>query len=1026
MSGQGNMTSSNYIVNIVELQNTVTSATGLNAVDQLTFDLNNIQKMVSYAEKRIFTNIISKYDTTPIQVTDDINLSNVNLYQNGAVFSGSGTSGSGGTVNVSSGGTSIVLLSTNSAFSTAIAFNVASRTVFSFDGLGRALYYDASGFGNRFWISSATLVADQFRFGGVAAGASVGKYLESIDTSGNAIWSYVSSLTAGGQASVTISSGGVFIRTGSDAGRVDSNRNWYLGAPALSNNADLQSGSNDFTVIGGQLRYQGGGIPAAGALLYVKDSYGTVGLSSFSSGPSSFIVGDQIQSGSLSVRTDKNAELITFTRGFNELARFTSTGFLGLSNSSPQATLDVGGSAIVRSTLSIRLGAAPEYIFKSINGAGLGEWVEPTRLFHSTLDEVAINTSTNRITGKLQGTPIFYFSSSIARLGVQNSYNLDVSGTVLADRFASSRSNAPIQFFFGSNGSQALYLDPTSGNMGLGTSTPNVKLNVIGSGLFTGNLTVSSNVTINSNATINGNLLVSAVAAGTLNGNGAGITNIQTYNVGFGSNQLNVFQAQTRSDINDLRVSQSTLSTVVFSTINSFNLNGGLSFFSTLSSYINQASNNLSASIGPGAGAVVSTYSTAVGLSQQAQFSTLSSYIITNTVQFSTLSSAILTTSLEDRAYASTIAYSTASLLVTKGISSILSTGFSVTGDVILSNAAQVWLSSGSAIGLGYKLGQDLSGVIDASGLIFSRGLRGLQSPFGFGVGSSTTTQLIAGGYSPGSGWRLNVVGDVDISGRIFRNGGLYTLDGALDPYWTRSGSNVFYNDGGVGIGVINPTYPLDVAGRIRCFGVDVIQGPGPTASTAQGQYVSPWVYQQSNIYYPLGGVGIGTGLSSVTYGVFLDVSGESRFKNAPTYMSSLGVNVPYGSTLSATAEIFGSLHASTLSIDNTGNFGGRVTARDFLSLSDQRYKRDIEIISEPFPILQSIRGVRFRWIDSMTKDIGLLAQEVRELVPEAVSGDLESGYTVAYDKLVPVLVEAVKSLQTRVANLERRFKNTV
>jgi hypothetical protein len=374
MSGQGNMTSSNYIVNIVELQNTVTSATGLNAVDQLTFDLNNIQKMVSFAEKRIFTNIISKYDTTPIQVTDDINLSNVNLYQNGAVFSGSGTSGSGGTVNVSSGGTSIVLLSTTSAFSTAIAFNVGSRQVFSFDGLGRALYFDASGFGNRFWISSATLVADQFRFGGVAAGASVGKYLESIDTSGNAIWSYVSSLTAGGQASVTISSGGIFIRTGSDAGRVDSNRNWYLGAPALSNNADLQSGSNDFTVIGGQLRYQGGGIPAAGALLYVKDSYGTVGLSSFSSGPSSFIVGDQIQSGSLSVRTDKNAELITFTRGFNELARFTSTGFLGLSNSSPQATLDVGGSAIIRSSLSIRLGAAPEYIFKSINGAGFGEW----------------------------------------------------------------------------------------------------------------------------------------------------------------------------------------------------------------------------------------------------------------------------------------------------------------------------------------------------------------------------------------------------------------------------------------------------------------------------------------------------------------------------------------------------------------------------------------------------------------------------------------------------------------------------
>jgi hypothetical protein len=1029
--GQGNMTASNYLVNIVELQNVVTSATGLNAVDQLTFDLNNIQQMVSFAEKRIFTNVISKFDRTPIQVTDDINLSNVNLYQNGIVFSGSGTSGGAGTINVSSGGTAIILRSTTSGVSTAISFNVGSRPVFTFDGLGRALYYDASGLGNRFWISSATLIADKFRLGSNGA---PGKFLEAIDTSGNATWNYVSSLSSDGsdQASVNISSSGIFFRTGTqgpDAGRIDSNRNWYLGAPAVLGNADLQAGSNDFTVIGGPLRYQGAGTPVVGDFLYVTDSYGTLGLSSFGSGSglSSFVVGDQIQSQNLTVRTDGNAQIVTVTSGYNEILRLTSSGFLGLSNSDPQATLDVGGSAIIQNELTINSGAQPDYVFKSVNSDGLGQWAEPTRIFQgTTLNELAIDSSTTRITGKLNGQPLFFFNVSAAKLGVSTSYNLDVSGRVFANSFASQNATSPIQFFFGSNGRQALYMDPLTGNLGLGSSTPSVKLTVEGSGYFNGNLGVNSNLTVNNNATINGNLLVTNVAAGTLSGSGPGITNIQTYNVGFGSNQLNTFQGVTRSNIYDLQVSQSTLSTTVFSTIASLNLNGGLAFFSTLSSYIIQASNNLSASIGPGAGAVVSSYSTCVGLAEAAQFSTLSSYIIRNTVQFSTLSSAILTTSLQDRAYASTIAFSTASTLTTVGISTTLSTGFAVTGNILLYKAAKLWLSSASAIGIGYKTGQDLSGAIDVSGLIYSRGLRGFTSSFGFGVGTSTTTQLIAGGYSPGCGWRLNVIGDVDISGQIFRNGALYSLTGRPDPYWTRNGSAVFYNDGAVGIGVTSPTYPLDVAGRIRCFGVDVVQGPGPSASTSQGQYISPWLYQQSNIYYPLGGVGIGTGVSSVGYGVFLDVSGQSRFRNAATFVSSLGVNIPYGSTLTATADIAGSLHAAALNIDTIGNFGGRVTARDFLSLSDQRYKTEIETLDKAIPILQSIRGVRFRWKDSEIRDVGLLAQEVRNMVPEAVSGDLESGFTVAYDKLVPVLIEAVKSLHARVVSLERHFKETV
>jgi prepilin-type processing-associated H-X9-DG protein len=290
-------------------------------------------------------------------------------------------------------------------------------------------------------------------------------------------------------------------------------------------------------------------------------------------------------------------------------------------------------------------------------------------------------------------------------------------------------------------------------------------------------------------------------------------------------------------------------------------------------------------------------------------------------------------------------------------------------------------------------------------------------------VGTSTTTKLVAGGWTSSVGWRYSLEADLDLSGRIFRNGQLYTLDGTPDVYWTRNGSNIWFADGNVGIGVIDPAYPLDVAGRIRCFGVDVIQGPGPQVSTGQGQYVSPWQYAGSNIYYGQGGAAIGPGVSSVLNGVSWDVSGPVRIRFGPTYMSSLGVGIPYGSTLSATADIFGSLRTRSLAVDSTGVFGGRVTARDFLSLSDQRFKKNIEVLSDPHSLLESIRGVRFDWIDSQKRDLGLVAQDVLKTLPEAVEGDEEKGFHVAYDKVIPVLLEAIKNLNKRVETLEKRLQ---
>ncbi len=975
---QGSMIGSNYLVNIIELQNVITSATGLTPLEQVQTEVAALQTMVNVEQKRIFTNIISKFDTTPIQITDDINLSNANLYQNGVLFTGSGGTSGGGTTNISSGGTSITLVNTTNGFSTAIGFQVGGRTIFSFDGQGRALYYDPSGTGNRFWVSSATLIADTLQVGG---SPTPGMFLEAISTTGLAQWNYVSTLQTIQGTSVRLSSGGVFFHTGStiaqDAGRIDINRNWYLGKPSLTGNNDLAT-SNDFTVIGGKMRYQGGGTPVAGQVLSIADSLGNVVLSNVGAGSlSSFVVGDQIQSGTTSVRVDGSGQYVVFTQGVNELARLTGTGFLGINTIAPSTFLDVKGNAIVQSNLTIAPGTGGiGYVFTSMGAGGTGSWQPLSTLGSGTTQWVA-NNSIPAFQGILGGTEQIRFSTGGGLFGTNGSYNVKVNGVIQGAAFASL---SPLRFWIGDTQTEvARFTD--AGNFGIGTSTPTYKLQVVGSQSNTGSLFLGGNATIAGTTT-----------SGFFSGNGSNLTNLQTSNVGSGSNRLDNFQSTTRSDIQSLQIGLSTLSTNIYSTLDGYNIAGGLSFYSTLSSYIQQNSNALSSMIGPGAGQVVSTYSTSVGYAMDAQFSTLSSYIVTNTSQFSTLSTLISTTSVLDRAYASTISWTTAASLVQFGVSTLLSTGATFTGPTTILS-------------------------------LRTSSITGLSSPFSIGVGLSTLQQYIGQGYTSSIGWRTTFVGDVDISGLLYRNGQLYTIQGQPDVYWSRNGSNIWFADGNVGIGVTNPSYPLDVAGRIRCFGVDVIPGPGPGVSTGQGTYVSPWQYQGSNIYYNLGGAGIGTGISSVLDGVMWDVSGPVRIRNGPTYMSSLAVNIPYGSTMIAGVDLFASVRARSLVVDSTGVFAGRVTAKDFLSLSDQRYKDNIELIRHPDTILSSLRGVRFQWKGSDMQDIGLIAQEVQRVLPEAISGDFESGLHVSYDKLVPVLVEGLKHLSRRVEELEEKLK---
>lgn len=84
---------------------------------------------------------------------------------------------------------------------------------------------------------------------------------------------------------------------------------------------------------------------------------------------------------------------------------------------------------------------------------------------------------------------------------------------------------------------------------------------------------------------------------------------------------------------------------------------------------------------------------------------------------------------------------------------------------------------------------------------------------------------------------------------------------------------------------------------------------------------------------------------------------------------------------------------------------------------SDERLKTNIEVISNALEKIKQLQGVTFNWNnlavnkDQEIKQVGLLAQQVQAVLPEAVNQRTDGYLGVDYEKLVPLLVQAINEL---------------
>jgi hypothetical protein len=156
---------------------------------------------------------------------------------------------------------------------------------------------------------------------------------------------------------------------------------------------------------------------------------------------------------------------------------------------------------------------------------------------------------------------------------------------------------------------------------------------------------------------------------------------------------------------------------------------------------------------------------------------------------------------------------------------------------------------------------------------------------------------------------------------------------------------------------------------------------------------------------------------SGVTAGTYLKVTVDAKGRvTAGSSMTSGDVTGALGFTPANKA---GESFTGSISVSGTITATGDVTA-----FSDARLKTDVETVSDALDRVRKLRGVTFFRRDAGSRGIGLVAQELAQIVPEAVMTHDNGLMSVAYGNLVGLLVEAVKELADHIDRQARAISN--
>ena len=110
----------------------------------------------------------------------------------------------------------------------------------------------------------------------------------------------------------------------------------------------------------------------------------------------------------------------------------------------------------------------------------------------------------------------------------------------------------------------------------------------------------------------------------------------------------------------------------------------------------------------------------------------------------------------------------------------------------------------------------------------------------------------------------------------------------------------------------------------------------------------------------------------------------------------------------------------------------GNILASGTITPSDLRYKKSIKPLTNALSNVSKLNGVTYYYRTeefseqgfNKEKQIGVIAQEIEKIYPELVTTDANGYKAVDYSKLTPILVEAIKELNSQNEQLKSKLKS--
>lgn len=141
----------------------------------------------------------------------------------------------------------------------------------------------------------------------------------------------------------------------------------------------------------------------------------------------------------------------------------------------------------------------------------------------------------------------------------------------------------------------------------------------------------------------------------------------------------------------------------------------------------------------------------------------------------------------------------------------------------------------------------------------------------------------------------------------------------------------------------------------------------------------------------------------------------ENRGNPHGVTTSQIGALSTNGGTVSGSLVVAGKLDANgSLSVS------GWISATDNITAySDKRLKTNLNVISNPIEKVAKLTGYTYDRIDTGNRETGIIAQDLLEVLPEAVREDENGILSVAYGNVIGLLIESIKELKSEITALK-------